>query len=42
MILAQGAEVADLDGPLLMLRDREPSLAGAGSLLEPPSADLWG
>ncbi len=42
MILAQGAEVADLDGPLLMLRDREPSLAGTGSMLAPPSAELWG
>ena len=42
MILAQGAEVVDLDGPLLMLKDREPSLAGVGSLLEPPSAELWG
>jgi len=42
MILAQGAEVVDLDGPLLMLNDREPSLAGVGSLLAPPSPDLWG
>jgi L-alanine-DL-glutamate epimerase-like enolase superfamily enzyme len=42
MILAQGAEVVDLDGPLLMLRDREPSLVGVGSLLQPPSPDLWG
>jgi len=42
MILAQGAEVVDLDGPLLMLKDREPSLAGVGSLLAPPSPELWG
>ena len=42
MILAQRAEVVDLDGPLLMLRDREPSLAGTGSMLQPPSPDLWG
>ncbi len=42
MILAQGAEVVDLDGPLLMVRDRQPSLAGAGSLLEPPQPALWG
>ena len=42
MILAQGAEVADLDGPLLMKRDRVPGLAIAGSILEPPSPDLWG
>ena len=42
MIVAQGAEFADLDGPLLMARDREPGLAITGSLLEPPSAALWG
>ncbi|HEX5263121.1 MAG TPA: N-acetyl-D-Glu racemase DgcA [Phenylobacterium sp.] len=42
MILAQGAEVADLDGPLLMEHDREPGLAITGSMLEPPSPDLWG
>jgi L-alanine-DL-glutamate epimerase-like enolase superfamily enzyme len=42
MILAQGAEVVDLDGPLLMLRDREPGLAITGSLIEPPSPELWG
>lgn len=42
LILAQGAEVADLDGPLLMARDREPGLAITGSLIEPPSPALWG
>ena len=42
MILAQGAEFVDLDGPLLLARDREPGLAITGSLLEPPSSDLWG
>lgn len=42
MIVAQGAVFADLDGPLLMARDREPGLAITGSLLEPPSAALWG
>jgi len=42
MILAQGAQVADLDGPLLLTRDREPGLAITGSLIEPPSPDLWG
>jgi L-alanine-DL-glutamate epimerase-like enolase superfamily enzyme len=42
MILAQGAEVADLDGPLLLTRDREPGLAIIGSLIEPPSPELWG
>jgi L-Ala-D/L-Glu epimerase len=42
MILAQGAEVVDLDGPLLLTRDREPGLQISGSLLQPPSVDLWG
>jgi L-alanine-DL-glutamate epimerase-like enolase superfamily enzyme len=42
MILAQGAEVVDLDGPLLLARDRNPGLAITGSLIEPPPAELWG
>ncbi|MGH6964187.1 MAG: N-acetyl-D-Glu racemase DgcA [Phenylobacterium sp.] len=42
LILAQGAAVADLDGPLLLARDRDPGLAVTGSLLEPPSPDVWG
>jgi hypothetical protein len=42
MILAQGAEFVDLDGPLLMARDREPGLKITGSLLEPPEPELWG
>jgi L-alanine-DL-glutamate epimerase-like enolase superfamily enzyme len=42
LILAQGAAVADLDGPLLLARDREPGLAVTGSLLEPPTPSLWG
>ncbi|MDB5452952.1 MAG: Mandelate racemase/muconate lactonizing protein [Caulobacteraceae bacterium] len=42
MILAQGAEFVDLDGPLLLARDREPGLKILGSLIAPPSAALWG
>lgn len=42
LILAQGAEVADLDGPLLLAKDREPGLSILGSLIEPPPAALWG
>ena len=42
LILAQGAAVADLDGPLLLARDREPGLSVVGSLLEPPAPELWG
>ena len=42
IILAQGAAFVDLDGPLLLARDREPGLAITGSLIEPPTPDLWG
>ncbi|HEX4713131.1 N-acetyl-D-Glu racemase DgcA [Phenylobacterium sp.] len=42
LILAQGVEFVDLDGPLLLTRDREPGLAFIGSVIEPPSPDLWG
>jgi L-alanine-DL-glutamate epimerase-like enolase superfamily enzyme len=42
LILAQGAAVADLDGPLLLARDREPRLAISGSVLEAPAPELWG
>jgi L-alanine-DL-glutamate epimerase-like enolase superfamily enzyme len=42
MLVAQGAEVVDLDAPLLLARDREPGLVYRGSVVEPPSAALWG
>jgi L-alanine-DL-glutamate epimerase-like enolase superfamily enzyme len=42
MILAQGAAFVDLDGPLLMVRDRQPGLKITGSLIEPPAVELWG
>lgn len=42
MIIAQGAEVADLDGPLLLAKDREPGLRYDGSLIFPPTPELWG
>jgi L-alanine-DL-glutamate epimerase-like enolase superfamily enzyme len=42
MILAQGAAFVDLDGPLLLARDRSPPLPAVGSLLEPPPPELWG
>jgi L-alanine-DL-glutamate epimerase-like enolase superfamily enzyme len=42
MILAQGVEVADLDGPLLLTHDRVPGLAITGSLIAPPPSELWG
>jgi L-alanine-DL-glutamate epimerase-like enolase superfamily enzyme len=42
MILAQGAEFVDLDGPLLLSRDRKPGLDYLGSLVTPPKPELWG
>jgi len=42
MILAQGADFVDLDGPLLLARDREPGLSYLGSMIEPPPPGLWG
>jgi L-alanine-DL-glutamate epimerase-like enolase superfamily enzyme len=42
MLVAQGAAVVDLDGPLLLARDREPGLDYVGSMISPPSAAVWG
>jgi L-alanine-DL-glutamate epimerase-like enolase superfamily enzyme len=42
MLLAQGADWVDLDGPLLLARDREPGLHYEGALVYPPEAALWG
>ena len=36
------ADFVDLDGPLLLAKDREPGLTFAGSTLKPPAAELWG
>jgi L-alanine-DL-glutamate epimerase-like enolase superfamily enzyme len=42
VLLAQGAEFVDLDGPLLLARDRETALVYEGSMVSPPSQALWG
>lgn len=42
VLLAQDVAFVDLDGPLLLARDREPGLRYAGSLVFPPEAALWG
>jgi hypothetical protein len=42
MLLAQGADWVDLDGPLLLARDREPSLRYDGAQVHPPGPRLWG
>lgn len=41
-LIAQGADYVDLDGPLLLARDRDPALQYEGSLLYPPRPELWG
>jgi L-alanine-DL-glutamate epimerase-like enolase superfamily enzyme len=42
MVLAPRCRFVDLDGPLLLARDREPGLRYEGSLAYPPSPALWG
>jgi len=42
MLLVQAARFVDLDGPLLLARDREDGLRYDGSLVYPPEAALWG
>lgn len=42
LLIAQGAEYVDLDGPLLLARDRQPGLRFVGSMIEPPPPGLWG
>jgi L-alanine-DL-glutamate epimerase-like enolase superfamily enzyme len=41
-LVAQGAAFVDLDGPLLLARDRQPPLRYDGSVVHPPEAALWG
>lgn len=41
-LLAPLAEFVDLDGPLLLAKDREHALEYRGALVGPPSAALWG
>ena len=42
MMIAQGARVVDLDGPLLLAKDRDNGLRYDGSTVHPPDAGLWG
>src|SRR4051812_47596632 len=42
MLVAQRARVVDLDGPLLLARDRDHGLRYEGSLVYPPTSALWG
>jgi L-Ala-D/L-Glu epimerase / N-acetyl-D-glutamate racemase len=42
MLLTAQASFVDLDGPLLLARDRDHGLRYDGSLVHPPEAALWG
>ena len=42
MLIAQAAHYVDLDGPLLLAKDRPDGLAYRESLVEPPVPALWG
>ena len=42
LMIAQDARVVDLDGPLLLARDRDNGLRYDGSTVYPPGIDLWG
>ena len=42
MLLTPQARFVDLDGPLLLARDRDGGLRYEGSLIYPPEAALWG
>jgi L-alanine-DL-glutamate epimerase-like enolase superfamily enzyme len=42
VLLAQDADFVDLDGPLLLARDRTPGLVYRGSMVSPPEPALWG
>jgi L-alanine-DL-glutamate epimerase-like enolase superfamily enzyme len=42
MLLAQRARVVDLDGALLLAKDRPDGLRYQGSLVHPPTPALWG
>jgi L-Ala-D/L-Glu epimerase / N-acetyl-D-glutamate racemase len=42
VLIAQQADYVDLDGPLLLSKDRTPGLRFEESILYPPQPELWG
>jgi L-alanine-DL-glutamate epimerase-like enolase superfamily enzyme len=42
VIAGQGAKLVDLDAPLLLAEDRKGGLTYEGSIVHPPSRELWG
>ena len=41
-LVAAGAALVDLDGPLLLARDHDPGITYEGSVMHPPPPALWG
>lgn len=42
LLVAQGAQVVDLDGPLLLAEDRTPAIQFDGATMSPAPRELWG
>ncbi len=42
ILVAQGAHVVDLDGPLLLAEDRTPAIEFNGATMKPAHSTLWG
>ena len=42
LLVAQLAQIVDLDGPLLLASDRGPGLRYDGSTIHPPDPNFWG
>lgn len=42
VLIAQGAKIVDLDGPLLLKQDRDQGLDFTGGKIHPPKPELWG
>jgi len=42
VLVAQGAEIVDLDGPLLLAEDRDPPLGYETGAVQPAAPELWG
>jgi len=42
MLMAAPGDIVDLDGPLWLKSDRSPQISYQGSIMLPPSANVWG
>ena len=42
LLVAADAQIVDLDGPLLLAKDRDSALSYDGSIIAPPPVELWG